>query len=103
MLAFCREHGKSSFFIMITTNLKWMKITSQLHMVQSASDIPVIITRIFRLHLKKSLEFIKLKFGTLVYLVKVIEFQVSDLPHAHTVLTLIPLSFISTHMFYHGN
>src|SRR5438270_6761074 len=71
-LALCREYGKPSFFITITTNPNWPEIKSQLRPGQSASDVPFIVARVFRLRLKKCLEFIKCSFGSLVYLVKVI-------------------------------
>src|SRR5438045_1809734 len=40
-LALCREHGKPSLFITITTNARWPEIISRLSPGQSASDIPV--------------------------------------------------------------
>ena len=85
-LALCREHGKPSLFITITTNPNWPEITSQLRPGQSASDIPFIVARVFHLRVKKCLEYIKRSFGSLVYLVKVIEFQKRGLPHVHMVL-----------------
>jgi hypothetical protein len=85
-LALCREHGKPSLFITITTNPNWPEITSQLRPGQSASDIPFVVARVFHLRVQKCLEFIKHLFGSLVYLVKVVEFQKRDLPHVHIIL-----------------
>ena len=84
-LALCREHGKPSFFVTITTNPNWPEITSQLRPGQTASDVPVVVTRVFHLRLQKALEYIKRMMGSMVYLVKVIEFQSRGLPHAHMV------------------
>ena len=84
-LTLCREHGKPSFFITITTNPNWPEITSQLQPSQTASDVPVVVARVFHLRLQKALEYIKRMMGSMVYLVKVIEFQSRGLPHAHMV------------------
>ena len=84
-LALCREHGKPSFFVTITTNPNWPEITSQLQPSQTASDVPVVVARVFHLRLQKALEYIKCTMGSMVYLVKVIKFQSRGLPHAHMV------------------
>src|SRR5437763_7057677 len=70
-LALCREYGKPSFFITITTNPNWPEIKSQLRPGQSALDVPFIVARVFHLRLQKCLDYIKHAFGSLVYLVKV--------------------------------
>lgn len=85
-LAICRAKGKSSFFITITTNPNWPEIKSQLRPGQSASDIPTIVCRVFKARLENAIAKMKLKFGTIVYMVRVIEFQKRGLPHAHIVL-----------------
>jgi hypothetical protein len=85
-LALCRELGKSSLLVTITTNPSWPEITSQLRAGQTASDIPVIVCRVFRAKLRRALDFIRKRFGRLVYMVQVTEFQKRGLPHAHIVL-----------------
>ena len=85
-MALCREYGKPSLFITVTTNVRWPEIVSQLSPGQSASDIPIIVCRCFRERLRLCLQFIRKMFGSLVYLVRVTEFQKGGLPHAHIAL-----------------
>lgn len=47
-LAICHSRGKPSFFITITTNPNWTEITEKLRPGQTASDIPVIVCRVFK-------------------------------------------------------
>jgi hypothetical protein len=85
-LALAREIGKPDFLITITTNPTWPEITSQLGPGQSASDIPFIVCRVFRAKVKLALKFIRARFGKVLYMVQVTEFQKRGLPHAHIVL-----------------
>ena len=75
LLTLCREFGKPSLFITMTTNPNWPEITARLGPGQTASDIPLIVARVFKARLAKLIEFIRFKLGCIVYLVKVIEFQ----------------------------
>jgi len=85
-LALAREIGKPDFLITITTNPTWPELTSQLGPGQSASDIPFIVCRVFRAKVKLALKFIRARFGKVVYMVQVSEFQKRSLPHVHIVL-----------------
>lgn len=85
-LVICRAKGKPSFFITITTNPNWPEIKAQLGSGQSASDISTIVCRVFKARLENAIATMRLKFGSVVYMVRVIEFQKWGLPHAHRVL-----------------
>jgi hypothetical protein len=67
----------------MTTNPKWPEIVSQLRPGQTASDIPVIVCRAFRNRLAALYKFLHSRFGRVVYLITVVEFQKRGLPHAH--------------------
>jgi len=92
-LALARTYRKPSFFITMTCNPKWPEIQSRLCPRQNACDIPVIIARIFKLRQERLLQLLKTKFGTLVYVVKVIEFQKRGWPHVHIVCKVNCLCF----------
>ena len=89
-LALCRSFGKPSLFITMTTNPKWPEIISQLRLGQTASDIPVIVCRAFRNRLAALYKFLHSRFGRVVYLITVVEFQKRGLPHAHLLVKLCP-------------
>jgi Helitron helicase-like domain at N-terminus len=85
-LTLCREFGKPSLFLTMTTNPNWPEIKECLTPGQNASDIPIIVCRVFNAKIKKLYEIMKEKFGGLSYFVRVIEFQKRGLPHAHMIL-----------------
>jgi hypothetical protein len=74
-LALAREFGRPSLFVTMTCNPQWPEITSQLHQGQTAYDVPVIVARSFKLRLQQLQEILCKKFGKLIFMVKVIEFQ----------------------------
>jgi hypothetical protein len=90
-LALCRSLGKPSLFITMTTNPKWPEIVSQLKLGQTASDIPVVVCRAFQARLAALERFLHSRFGRVVYLIKVVEFQKRGLPHAHLLVKVSPL------------
>lgn len=85
-LALARKKGKASFFITFTCNSDWPEIRSQLSPGQTASDVPVVVARAFKQRLQKFLHLLRSRFGNLIYMIKVIEFQKRGLPHAHIIL-----------------
>ena len=85
-LALCRAKGKPSFFITITTNPNWPEIKAKLAPGQTASDIPVVVCRSFKARLEMAIKAMRKHFGTIVYLIRVIEFQKRGLPHAHLII-----------------
>lgn len=85
-LAICRSKGKPSFFITITTNPNWPEIVEQLGPGQTASDIPLVVCRTFKARMEAAIRAIKKFLGTVVYIVRVVEFQKRGLPHAHIVV-----------------
>ena len=89
-LALARKFGQPSFFITMTCNPNWPEITSQLRPAQTATDSPIVVVRAFKGRLKMLLEILRSKFGTVVYLIYVIEFQKRGLPHAHIILKTDP-------------
>lgn len=84
-LALARTYGRPSFFITITCNPKAPEIQSRLRPGQDACDVPLIVARSFKVRHERLLKLLRTKFGTLVYIVKVIEFQKRGWPHAHIV------------------
>lgn len=85
-LALGREYGKPSYFITMTCNPEWPEITSRLKPGQSPSDVPVIVARAFKIRLQRLLKLLRKKFGHLIYMIKVIEFQKRGWPHAHIII-----------------
>lgn len=84
-LAIARAFGRPSFFITMTFNADWPELRSRLKPGQSAFDVPVLVARVFKQRLKRLLDLIRHKFGHLIYMIKVIEFQKRGYPHAHIV------------------
>ena len=85
-LALCRTKGKPSFFITITTNPNWPEIQARLAQGQTASDIPVIVCRVFKARLEMAIKAMRKHLGKIIYLIRVVEFQKRGLPHAHLVI-----------------
>ena len=85
-MALGRKFGKPTFFGTMTFNPDWPEVRAQLRPGQTATDIPVVVARTFKARLEKVLHLIRTRFGTKVYLVKVVEFQKRGFPHAHMVL-----------------
>jgi Helitron helicase-like domain at N-terminus len=85
-LALASTYGPPSFFITMTCNPQWPEITCRLRHGQSASDIPVIVARVFKLRLERLIHLLKTRFGKVIYIIKVIEFQKRGLPHAHIII-----------------
>jgi hypothetical protein len=85
-LAICRQYGKPSIFLTMTTNPKWPEIVSRLLPGQTAADIPVDVCRVFCNRLAQLTQFLQRHFGTIVYMISVIEFQLRGLPHAHMLI-----------------
>ncbi|KIJ28404.1 hypothetical protein M422DRAFT_97316, partial [Sphaerobolus stellatus SS14] len=52
-LALARVEGAPSFFITVTCNPDWPEIKVRLAPGQKASDIPIIIVRVFKQRLQK--------------------------------------------------
>jgi hypothetical protein len=85
-LALAREYGPPSLFVTMTCNREWPEIVSQLRPGQTAYDIPIVVVRVFKHRLQRLLDLLKTKFGHLLYIVHVIEFQKRGFPHAHIVV-----------------
>ena len=50
-LAICKEFGSPTFFVTVTTNPKWPEIASRLKPGQTASDIPFMVARVFKVRM----------------------------------------------------
>ncbi|KIJ32636.1 hypothetical protein M422DRAFT_265518 [Sphaerobolus stellatus SS14] len=74
-LAIARLAGRPTFFITITCNPNWPEIKARLAPGKSAADAPVIVTRVFKIRLQRFMQRLRKKFGKLIYMIKVIEFQ----------------------------
>ena len=71
----------------MTTNPKWPEIVEQLLPGQTAADRPTIVCHAFKARVDKLLQFFKSsRFGGIVYVVSVIEFQKRGLPHIHILI-----------------
>ncbi|KZT50085.1 hypothetical protein CALCODRAFT_538261, partial [Calocera cornea HHB12733] len=85
-LALARLDGKASLFATMTCNPNWPEIVEKLRPGQNASDIPMIVARVFKLRLQHFHHLLRTRLGRIVYIVHVVEFQKRGLPHAHIVL-----------------
>jgi len=71
----------------MTTNPNWLEIRERLLPGQTAADRPALVCCAFRGRLKKLIDFFKnSRFGGLIYIVSVVEFQKRGLPHVHILL-----------------
>ncbi|KIJ35953.1 hypothetical protein M422DRAFT_261710 [Sphaerobolus stellatus SS14] len=89
-LAIAHSAGRPTFFITMTCNLNWPEIKARLAPGQSAADAPVIVAKVFKIRLQRFMQQLRKKFGKLIYMIKVIEFQFRGLPHAHLILQVEP-------------
>jgi hypothetical protein len=87
-LALARKRGRPSFFITATANPQWPEIVSQLSPGQSASDAPILISRVFHARLKALLARLRKTFGHSRYIIRVTEFQIQGIPHAHIIIAV---------------
>jgi hypothetical protein len=85
-LALARELGRPSFFITITSNPKWSKIADQVKPGQHFTHLPTVVCRAFHVRLAHLKLFMRQHFGTVVYMVAVVEFQKRGLPHCHILV-----------------
>ena len=93
-LALAREYGPPSFFITMTCNSDWPEITERLRPGQNAYDVPTIVVRAFKSRLERLIHILNVKFGQLLYIIHIIEFQKRGFPHAHIVAKVFfPSSF----------
>lgn len=83
-------YGKADYFVTLTTNPNWPEIQRHLLQNQTAFDRPDIVNRVFKIKLGQVMK--KLRRGDYFggfpreYEVKVIEFQIRGLPHAHIAI-----------------
>ena len=90
-MTYVRRFGRPDLFITMTTNPKWDEISTNLLPGQESHDRPDLIARVFRLKLKKLMEFLKKGvFGEPQAWLYSIEFQKRGLPHAYILLWLKP-------------
>lgn len=97
-LALARMYGKPSFFATMTFNPNWPEVTARLLPGQTASDIPVVCARVFKLRLQAVLRLIKTRFGHILYLIRVIEFQKRGFPHCHMVFKVCTYNIYLLHI-----
>jgi Helitron helicase-like domain at N-terminus len=98
-LALAREFGPPTFFITMTCNSDWPEIVNRLQPGETAYNIPIIVARAFKQRLHRLLNILNTKFGTLLYVIHIIEFQKRGFPHAHIVVKVIfftPFKFCVT-------
>lgn len=76
-MAIVREFGKPDLFVTVTCNPEWAEILAELKPGQKVTDIPDIVSRIFRIKLKAILDMILKKniLGKVNAHMYVIEFQ----------------------------
>jgi hypothetical protein len=70
----------------MTFNPDWREIQQHLLPGQTASDLPVVVARVFKSRLEKVLHILRTSFGDVKYPIKVIEFQKRGFPHAHIII-----------------
>ncbi|KAG2743144.1 hypothetical protein P692DRAFT_20850601 [Suillus brevipes Sb2] len=91
-MALGRKFGKPSFFCTMTFNPDWQEVRARLRPGQSASDIPIVVARVFKSRLEKVLHVLRTRFGEKKYLIKVIEFQKRGFPHAHIIFKVLKMT-----------
>ena len=90
-MTYVRKHGKPDLFITMTTNPRWHEITYNLMQGQVPQDWPDLLARVFRLKLKKLMDFLKEGiFGEMLPWLYSIEFQKRGLNHIHILVWLVP-------------
>ena len=85
-LALARDLGNPTFFITMTSNPKWPEIADQVKPGQHFTDLPTVVCRAFHVRLAYLKLFMRQHFGTVVYMVTVVEFQKRGLPHSHILI-----------------
>jgi hypothetical protein len=85
-LALAQMFGPPSLFITMMCNPDWPEIKCRLRKGQKANDIPIIVARAFKVRVQRLISILKTRFGNLVYIIKIIEFQKRGLPHIHIVI-----------------
>jgi hypothetical protein len=88
-LAIAAALGNPTFFITMTCNPEWPEIRSQLLPGQDFTDVPVVVTRVFKRKLavfENTLKTTFLNAGHLDYTIHSIEFQKRGLPHTHILI-----------------
>ena len=87
-LAVVRRFGKPTFFLTMTTNIKWPEIQNNLPPGSSANDRPDLICRVFNLKAKKLIKYISSTnvLGKVIAYVFRVEFQKRRLPHLHCLI-----------------
>jgi hypothetical protein len=83
----------------MTCNRDWPEIVCRLLPGQTAYDVPVVVARVFKQRLQCLLDILDTKFGKLLYVIHVIEFQKRGFPHAHIV---VKVSFLSDFPFIYS-
>ncbi|CAB0007903.1 unnamed protein product, partial [Nesidiocoris tenuis] len=84
-MAVVYRKGQPTYFVTITCNPRWPEIVNSLNPGETAVDRPDVAVRVFHqkfMHLKRLIKGGKI-FGTIDYVMHVIEFQDRGLPHAH--------------------
>jgi hypothetical protein len=87
-LALARDLGNPTFFITMTSNLKWPEIAGQVKPGQHFTDFSTLICRAFHVRLAFLKLFTRQHFGTVAYIVTVVEFQKRGLPHNHILVKI---------------
>jgi len=70
----------------MTTNPDWEEIRSKLRDGQTAADVPIVVARAFKARLERLVLLLKKRFGKLIYMIRVIEFQKRGFPHARIII-----------------
>ena len=90
-MTYVRTYGKPDLFITMTTSPRWPEITDNLLQGQVPQDQPDLLARVFRLKLKKLMDFLKVGvLGEMLAWLYYIEFQKRGLPHVHIFVWLVP-------------
>ncbi|CAD6924815.1 unnamed protein product, partial [Tilletia caries] len=87
-LALASRFQRPQGMVTVTTNPNWPEIRVVLRPGQNATVVPQITVRIFSARLKRFMAAFKRYFGSIFYVIKVVEFQKRGLPHAHIVFSV---------------
>jgi Helitron helicase-like domain at N-terminus/PIF1-like helicase len=87
-LALCRQFGRPTLFLTMTTNPQWPEIVQRLQPGQTAADVPSIVVRVFHEKMAYLIRMLEQACGGFAYIVHVVEFQKRGLPHCHMLIRL---------------
>jgi hypothetical protein len=99
-VALAQDGRNTTFMTTCTADPRWPEIEERCLPGQVPNDRPSPICRAFKACLQKLIELMKIYFGEIVCIARVVEFQKRGLPYAHIILR-VKSSFLSLISYLH--